>query len=90
MIADLRAAGLRVPPQAMLRMGVGGELAEPWARAAQRVEPAPPSLVVAAWEEVGVNLADVTKMAKILSAAQAIPPRTFEGLAQLVRSASPP
>jgi hypothetical protein len=111
-ILTLREAGLRVPPGAMLRMGMGGELAALWAQASQDAEPVfdsvtlsregamrwaeraqyarspAPTLVGAAWEEVGINLADVTTMAKILSVALAAPPRTVDGLREVVRSAS--
>ena len=111
-ILALREAGLRVPPRAMLRMGVGGELAalwemtvhdsdasiplglaaEAWAQGAPRASQVPLRLVGAAWEEVGINLADLMQMARVLRAAQAKPPTTAEGLNALVTraSATPP
>lgn len=45
-IAALREAGLRVPPHAMLRMGMGGELAALWAQAPRGDESTASSLTL--------------------------------------------
>lgn len=62
--------------------------AEAWAQGARGAPHAPLKLVGAAWEEVGINLADLRKMARVLRAAHVTPPTTAEGLQALVTQVS--
>lgn len=66
----------------------GWTAAEARAQGARGASHAPLKLVGAAWEEVGINLADLRKMARVLRAAHATPPTTAEGLQALVTQVS--
>lgn len=86
-MTELLNAGFRVPPSASeyLKIGIGGEMSDLWEKVTQNTAYRSIHLVGAAWEEVGVNLYELKRMASILCAAHAATPKTIEELDVLVK-----